>query len=124
MLGDVLVPPSFPDESFDAILSNPPYIPTRELAGLSPEVHAEPTAALDGGEDGLTFYRSILSLWRRTLKPDGFILLEIGYDQADAMRSLGRACGFAHVHIKKDLGGNDRVVFLSQKPYPSKGYLL
>ena len=124
VLDDVLNAPTIPDGTLDAILSNPPYIASHELAGLSPEVHAEPTAALDGGADGLTFYRSILKNWSRTLKPDGFLLFEIGYDQADALRALGVAYGFAHVTVKQDLGGNDRVVYLSQKPYPPKGKLL
>ena len=124
ILGDVLASPAFPDGCFDAILSNPPYIATGMLSDLSPEVCSEPTAALDGGTDGLTFYRSILKNWSRTLKPNGFLLFEIGYDQADALRALGAAYGFAHVTVKKDLGGNDRVVYLSQKPYPPKGKLL
>ncbi len=110
---DVLLPPSLPSESLDAILSNPPYIATRELDSLSPEVHAEPTAALDGGEDGLLFYRAILTNWSHVLKKDGLILFEIGYDQAQALTALGHAHGFRSILVKQDLGGNDRVVILS-----------
>ena len=96
---------------FDAILSNPPYIPTSVIDGLSPEVHREPVAALDGGKDGLIFYRAILKSYASLLKPGGRILLEIGYDQADALREL---CAIhlpgCAVSVRRDLGGNDRVV--------------
>ena len=109
---DVLRKPTILDGTLDAILSNPPYIATREIDSLSPEVHREPLAALDGGEDGLLFYRAILQNWARTLKPNGWILFEIGYDQADALRTLGSEHGFA-VSIKRDLGGNDRVAILT-----------
>lgn len=113
VLCDVLAPVAYPDACFDAILSNPPYIATGELASLSPEVHAEPRAALDGGGDGLLFYRAILKGWARTLKTGGFILFEIGYDQGDALRALAREHGFCAT-VKRDLGGNDRVVYLTK----------
>ncbi|MBQ9773561.1 MAG: peptide chain release factor N(5)-glutamine methyltransferase [Clostridia bacterium] len=113
MLCDVLSPSDVPNDRFDALLSNPPYIATGELPTLSPEVHAEPREALDGGEDGLLFYRAILGHWTKTLKKDGFILFEIGYDQADAVSDLGRAHGFCAT-VRKDLGGNDRVVVLTR----------
>ena len=104
-----------------AIVSNPPYIATRELDALSPEVHAEPQAALDGGDDGLLFYRAILEHYEECLTPDGFFLFEIGYDQKDALLSLAREHGFAHTHVIRDLGGNDRVVYLSKNiPYERK----
>ncbi|MBQ3508009.1 MAG: peptide chain release factor N(5)-glutamine methyltransferase [Clostridia bacterium] len=99
---------------FDAILSNPPYIPTSVINGLSPEVHHEPLAALDGGEDGLIFYRTILRDYVKLLKSDGQIFLEIGYDQADAIRALCVEflpdCTF---RVLRDLGGNDRVVHIT-----------
>ena len=110
---DVLLLPSLPFGSLDAILSNPPYIATREIQALSQEVHAEPYAALDGGEDGLDFYRAILKNWSHLLKKDGFILFEIGYDQGAALTELSHAYGFQSVCIKRDLGGNDRVAILS-----------
>ncbi len=96
---------------FDAILSNPPYIPTSVIDGLSPEVHHEPFAALDGGEDGLIFYRAILQDYASLLKPGGHILLEIGYDQAEALRALcATYLPDCSVSVLRDLGGNDRVV--------------
>ncbi len=95
---------------FDAILSNPPYIPTDTVHGLAPEVRQEPFAALDGGEDGLVFYRAILRDYPKLLKPGGLMLLEIGYDQGDALRALcAEYLPDASISILRDLGGNDRV---------------
>lgn len=109
---DVLcTPPTLP--TLDAILSNPPYIETKVIDELSPEVRREPRAALDGGVDGLLFYRAILDTYTPLLAPDGFILFEIGYDQGEALVSLGKAHGFSCVEILRDLGGCDRVAYLS-----------
>jgi release factor glutamine methyltransferase len=95
---------------FDLLVSNPPYIPTADIASLSPEVRREPFAALDGGDDGLLFYRAILRDYAPLVKPGGCILLEIGYDQADALRALAAEyLPNATVDILRDLGGNDRV---------------
>ena len=95
---------------YDAILSNPPYIPTAAIDALSPEVHREPFAALDGGEDGLIFYRAILRDYAPLVRPGGLILLEMGYDQADDLTRLTHEyLPRANVEILRDLGGNDRV---------------
>ena len=98
------------DPQFDAILSNPPYIESRVLPSLSPEVQAEPQVALDGGEDGLLFYRRILELHAKHLAQDGVILFEIGFDQAAAVLALGAEQGFLEGYVLRDLGGNNRVV--------------
>lgn len=126
VLADVLSPTiSFhKDTLFDAILSNPPYIPTADIEGLSPEVHAEPAVALDGGRDGLIFYRAILKNHTPLLKKDGFFLFEIGFDQAEALISLAKEQNFAHVHVIRDLGGRDRVVYISNKPFDERSTLL
>ena len=126
ILGDVLAPVSALIEKapFDAILSNPPYIPTKDIAALSPEVHAEPSVALDGGEDGLLFYRAILKNDAPLLKKDGFFLFEIGYDQANDLILLAKAQNFAHVHVIRDLGGRDRVIYISNKPFEERSSLL
>jgi len=100
-------------QKFDAILSNPPYIRDDVVPVLQREVQHEPAAALRGGADGLDFYRSILERWSMLLKPDGFLLLEIGYDQADDLRALSEKHGFSHT-VYRDLGGNDRVVYLKK----------
>lgn len=97
----------------DAILSNPPYIPAKVVDGLAPELFFEPRAALDGGEDGLIFYRAILQNYLHLLKPNGYILLEIGYDQAADLTALAQKhAPAATVTVHRDLGGNDRVVEL------------
>lgn len=112
--GDVLTGEFLPSlGQFDAILSNPPYIPTAYLADLSPELAFEPRAALDGGEDGLVFYRRMLENdYRSALKPTGIYLFEIGYDQGDALRTLARERG-DECHIVRDLGGQDRVAVVT-----------
>lgn len=97
--------------SFDIIVSNPPYIPTLDIAKLMPEVRDhEPRMALDGSEDGLLFYRRILSGCHAFLHTGGALFFEIGYDQGEAVRTLMEQTGFSHVEIKKDLAGLDRVV--------------
>lgn len=109
---------------FDAILSNPPYIPTADIEKLSPEVHAEPMSALDGGNDGLIFYRAILKNYAPLLKEDGFFLFEIGFDQADDLTTLAKEHNFAHVRIIRDLGGCDRVVYISNIPFDERSTIL
>ena len=107
---DVLkTPPSV--GQFDAILSNPPYIATDVVDTLAAEVQHEPRAALDGGADGLVFYRAILTAWRPLLRPNGFFLFEIGYDQGDQLRALAREVGLV-AEVYRDYGGNDRVVLI------------
>ena len=95
-----------PEGRFDAILSNPPYIPTADLAGLSPEVGHEPCIALDGGEDGLVFYRRLLSLGD-LLADGGFLLLECGYDQKADMERLAAEHGYSFAPFY-DYGKNFR----------------
>ena len=100
------------ERRFDAIVSNPPYIPTKDIELLSPDVKKEPLAALDGGIDGLDFYRFIVSEYKKYLKPNGIFIFEIGYDQGEALRSIARSNGF-DCQIVKDLGKNDRVAVLT-----------
>lgn len=98
-------------DKFDVIVSNPPYIPTAEIAELMPEVAMyEPFKALDGKEDGLHFYRKIIAECREYLTDTGVILFEIGYDQGEAVSELLEKAGFTSVRVVKDLAGNDRVV--------------
>ena len=105
---------AIPNGGFDAVISNPPYIPTRDIEDLSEEVKHEPLAALDGGDDGLDFYRFIVGEYKSLLSPDGVILLEIGYDQGEALCGIAEINGFS-CEIKKDFGGNDRVAILRHK---------
>ena len=98
-------------EPYDVIVSNPPYIPAGDIAGLSPEVRDhEPRLALDGGEDGLLFYRRLVSECRKALKGGGRMYLEIGYDQAEAVGKLMKNSGFTGVRVYRDLAGKDRAV--------------
>ena len=100
----------FPDGSFDAIISNPPYIPSSELQTLQREVQSEPAMALDGGADGLDFYRAIASLWVRKLKQGGIIALEIGEEQSGSVCELLENNGVTGLRVTKDLGFLDRAV--------------
>ncbi len=96
---------------YDMIVSNPPYIRTAVIAELSEEVRQhEPALALDGSEDGLHFYREITRQSPAHLKDGGWLLFEIGYDQAEAVGALMAESGFAEIEVVRDLAGHDRVV--------------
>lgn len=98
-------------ETFDVIMANPPYIPTGEILSLMPEVRDfEPENALDGGADGLDFYRKIAGQVKDYLNPGEYVYMEIGYDQGEAVSELMRNAGFTEVEVIKDLARNDRVV--------------
>lgn len=98
-------------ETFDVIMANPPYIPTGEILSLMPEVRDfEPENALDGRADGLDFYRKIAGQVKDYLNPGGYVYMEIGYDQGEAVSELMRNAGFTEVEVIKDLARNDRVV--------------
>ena len=100
------------DGKYDILVSNPPYIRSAVVDTLMPEVKDyEPRIALDGEEDGLVFYRRILSDCKKNLKKGGMLFFEIGYDQAEAVKSMMEQAGFLEVTVKKDFGGLDRVVF-------------
>ncbi len=98
-------------QKYDIIVSNPPYIRREVVRSLMPEVRDhEPVTALDGGEDGLVFYRSIIQESRKYLKDSGWLFFEIGYDQGEDVSVLMQRAGFENVEIKKDLAGLDRIV--------------
>lgn len=98
------------ENEFDFIVSNPPYIETDVIKTISKEVQNEPHIALDGGEDGLYFYRKISKEAFDFLKQDGYLAFEIGYNQREAVENLLRENGYKNIYSKKDLGGNDRIV--------------
>lgn len=99
------------NQSFDVIVSNPPYIPTKVIEGLEPEVRDhDPMLALDGKEDGLYFYRRLAMECRSYLKPGGSVYFEIGHDQAEAVGQLLAQAGFKEIRVIKDAPGLDRVV--------------
>lgn len=98
--------------TYGMILSNPPYIRTEEIETLQEEVRLhDPREALDGKEDGLYFYRRIVDEARQYLMPGGYLVFEIGYDQAEDVSRLMRDAGYAGIQVKKDLAGLDRVVY-------------
>ena len=95
---------------YDIITSNPPYIKTEVIDGLQTEVKDfEPRLALDGGEDGLIFYRRICDIAPKLLTKEGMLVFEIGYDQANEVSALMEN-SFKDVSVLKDLCGNDRVI--------------
>lgn len=97
--------------TFDVIVSNPPYIPSPEIVRLMPEVSCfEPLEALDGGEDGLCFYRRIAGSLEEFLNPGGRVFFEVGHDQAEAVSRMLREAGFLEVRATKDLARKERVV--------------
>ena len=96
---------------YDVIISNPPYIATKEIEALEPEVRIhEPMMALDGKEDGLFFYREIVSASINYLNPEGWLMFEIGYDQGEQVSEMMKTVGYTEVKVIKDLAGLDRVV--------------
>lgn len=99
-----------PDDSFDCIVSNPPYIPSDECAILQPEVLREPSLALDGGADGLYFYRRISFEAARVLKPKGLLLLELGFGEAESVSALLAANGFTEITVCNDFSGIPRML--------------
>ena len=95
---------------FDIIVSNPPYIESEVIKTLSEEVQKEPILALDGGEDGLDFYRKIAKEAKDYIEKEGYLALEIGYNQRLAVENILKENGYKNIYSRKDLGGNDRIV--------------
>ena len=111
MQADATASPPLGIGSFDVIVSNPPYIPSAEIPGLDRSVRDfEPVWALDGGEDGLRFYKGIIKYWKSLLRPGGSLFFEVGEGQAKAVSEMLMAAGFASTQTKKDTQMIDRVV--------------
>jgi release factor glutamine methyltransferase len=99
------------NQKFDIIVSNPPYIPTEDIKKLPKDVQGEPTLALDGGKDGLDFYKKIAKDGYKFLNRQGFLCLEIGYNQKDTVKKVINAeKRYVETYCKKDLCQNDRVI--------------
>ncbi|MFW5648652.1 MAG: peptide chain release factor N(5)-glutamine methyltransferase [Candidatus Alkaliphilus sp. MAG34] len=112
-LGNLFVPIDKQDEfgTYDIIISNPPYIPSSIIGTLDSNVKDyEPRIALDGGDDGLDFYRKITKEAKKYLKKDSWLLFEIGYDQKEDVSEILNINGFKNVEVFKDLAGLDRVI--------------
>ena len=97
-------------EKIDVLISNPPYIRAEEIAGLQEEVQQEPVTALDGGGDGLDFYRAIADYWIPRVKPGGVVAVEIGEEQAEAVCELFAAAGVTGLSVHRDFAQLDRAV--------------
>ncbi len=108
---DILHPPADLPQP-DLIVSNPPYIPTAEIPSLQKEVQREPVTALDGGTDGLLFYRAIARNWLPLLKDDGFAAFECGEEQSDALQNL--FCSFGAVSAVQDAYGVNRFIIIEK----------
>jgi release factor glutamine methyltransferase len=111
------IPKGFGVKKFDMIISNPPYIRTNILPRLQREIYEhEPMLALDGGEDGLAYYRDIAEEAPGFLTKKGVLFFEIGYDQAEAVEDILRSTGnYAGISVRRDIAGNDRIVFANVK---------
>lgn len=103
------------ENKFDIILSNPPYIKSKIIESLSQEVKCEPLIALDGGEDGLKFYRKIAREAKKFLKEKSYLAFEIGYDQKQEVKNILKENEYENIYSKKDLSGNDRVIIAQNK---------
>jgi release factor glutamine methyltransferase len=111
--GDLVAP--FTGERFDLIVSNPPYVPSGELAGLAPEVRDhEPRVALDGGVDGLEVYRVLAGSVGEALEEDGGIVVEIGFGQREGVGALFAAAGYRVLRTDRDLAGIERVLTIER----------
>lgn len=111
MQADAAAWPPMSIGSFDLIVSNPPYIASGELIELDGSVRDfEPLGALDGGEDGLDFYRAIIKYWTITLRPNAEMMFEVGEGQADAVKDMLLQAGFVSVDVRLDTLGTERVV--------------
>jgi release factor glutamine methyltransferase len=97
-------------KNLDILVSNPPYIPRRDLNSLPEDVRKEPKIALDGGPDGFGFYDKILQRASEFLKPGGHIIFEIGWNQAKTLKNMLLTAGFCSIEVMKDYAGFDRVV--------------
>lgn len=107
---DEKAPSSLLPGSLDVLISNPPYVRAGEIPVLQKEVQKEPHTALNGGGDGLDFYRAIASFWIPWVKPDGVVAVEIGEEQAEAVCELFAAAGLTELCVHKDFAGLDRAV--------------
>jgi release factor glutamine methyltransferase len=106
---------TLPKERYHLIVSNPPYIPTEEVGTLQFEINLyEPKTALDGGPDGLRFYKRILSDAGKYLLPDGYVVFEIGAGQEGPVREIAEKKRYEHLYTKKDLLGIPRAMVLKQ----------
>ena len=115
LCSDLFEPLSISDKRYAICLCNPPYIPSAEIDRLQPEVQYEPRLALDGGSDGLDFYRKIIAESPGYLAKEGLLIMEIGYNQKDSLENIFRNSGkFEIIEVVKDYSGIDRVIVVKK----------
>lgn len=100
----------FEDDTFDAVVSNPPYIRSSDIKNLQPEVRREPVLALDGGIDGMDFYRKICKYWIQKLRPGGILAFEVGFGQADDVKNIMQQSGLKTISILDDINSVPRAI--------------
>ena len=111
MQADATASPPMSMGQFDMIVSNPPYVRSADMKKLDPSVrNFEPSWALDGGKDGLKFYKAIIKFWKSVLRPGGYLLFEVGEGQAESVKEMLLTGGFRSVSSKFDTLGVERVV--------------
>lgn len=101
---------NFDDNYFDAVVSNPPYIKEKDIGKLEKEVLFEPKIALNGGEDGLEYYRKICLNWHSKIKKSGIIAFEIGFEQSDSVKKILEKSGFENIKLFNDINNIPRVI--------------
>ena len=117
VLGDAMAyAAACPADSVDLVVSNPPYLTAAEMAELQPETAREPAMALDGGADGLAFYRALASACLPCVRSGGWLVFEIGWRQQQAVEEIGRQAGWRGIAAGRDYGGNPRVVRMQKAP--------
>lgn len=110
-----------PNKKYNLIVSNPPYIERNVIENLDKQVQKEPIIALDGGEDGLDFYKKIINEASSYLESNGYLCFEIGYNQKNEVQNLLSSSGkYQNIYCKKDLCGNDRVVIAKKSERKEK----
>ena len=115
VLGDAMdYAAALPADSVDLVVSNPPYLTAAEMTVLQPETAREPAMALDGGDDGLAFYRALAKSCRRCIRPGGWLVFEIGWQQQAAVEAIGAAAGWRNIGAHRDYGGNPRAVWMQK----------
>ncbi|MDD4894682.1 MAG: peptide chain release factor N(5)-glutamine methyltransferase [Candidatus Omnitrophica bacterium] len=103
-------------DNYGIIVSNPPYIPAAEIDALQPEIKYEPRLALDGGKDGLDFYRRIINSAHLYLKENGLLIMEIGFNQKEAVKNIFKVCGYFEIIDEvKDYNNIDRIVIAKKR---------
>ena len=110
-----------PNKKYNLIVSNPPYIERNVIENLDKQVQKEPIIALDGGEDGLDFYKKIINKASSYLESNGYLCFEIGYNQKNEVQNLLSNSGkYQNIYCKKDLCGNDRVIIAKKSERKEK----